>query len=240
MRDHPDNPGSALRQASGLRRVEPVVELNEAGSSSPQCVLRVRAVAFVISSPFAITERARDIGEVPTRCRTFGLDLLSQRAGVGRFGKLDALTRPSAQRLDDLFVASVVASPEARGAIDLVVPDRPLRWPPPPHNWKLVEPNELGKCFEMRRMAQPGHTVGRLVDDQSDRDALEFVVAIEEGAVHVAGNDAHVGPLLDAVEFIGDVTQSADSRRSLHALIVAQPKFDWRGAHIPGNLLGCR
>ena len=68
----------------------------------------------------------------------------------------------------------------------------------------------------MRRAAQPRHTVGRLVDDQRDRDALEFVVAIDKSAVHVPGDDAHVRPLLDAVQFIGDVTQSADSRRSLH------------------------
>ena len=57
---------------------------------------------------------------------------------------------------------------------------------------------------------------------------LEVVNALKERAVDVGRRHAVVGPLLRSVQRVRDITQAADRGRSLHAVIVAQPKIGWR------------
>jgi hypothetical protein len=56
----------------------------------------------------------------------FDRDLFSQGVSVRGLGELDAIDRPSAQRFDDAFAASVVASPEHAARGIWWFPDGPL------------------------------------------------------------------------------------------------------------------
>lgn len=207
----------------GVESLDGVVEVEKAGSRPPEMVLRVNAVAAMLTTPVLVVKGLRYRRQVAATDVSFDEKFGEQLVGVRWPFDRHVAELAGRQRVEGALVTAASRAPDPDRAFDRMVPDRPLRGTPPPGEGQLREPQHRNERLEVRGARHPRHNFGLLADDERDFDPVEIGIGVQQCTEYERAGDRRIGPLAGTIEPIADVREPAHRRRVLHHRIVPQP-----------------